>query len=66
MGLQDDLIEETGSSDAMGKVMQLVIDLRQQARENKDWATADKIRDDLAAENIVIKDGKEGTSWTLN
>ena len=66
MGLQDDLIEETGSSDAMGKVMQLVIDLRQQARENKDWATADKIRDDLAAENIVIKDGKEGTTWTLN
>jgi len=66
MGLQDDLIEETGSSDAMGKVMQLVIDLRQQARENKDWATADKIRDDLAEENIVIKDGKEGTSWTLN
>ena len=66
MGLQDEMMEEGGSSDALGKVMDLVIDLRHQARANKDWATADKIRDDLAAENIVIKDGKEGTTWTLN
>jgi len=46
--------------------MELVIDLRQQARANKDWATADKIRDDLAEQHIIIKDGKEGTSWTID
>jgi cysteinyl-tRNA synthetase len=44
-------------------VMELVLDLRQQARANKDWATSDKIRDGLAAAGIVVKDGKEGTTW---
>jgi cysteinyl-tRNA synthetase len=54
-----------GSSDSkLTPVMELVIDLRQQARQNKDWTTSDKIRDGLAAAGIVIKDGKEGTSWS--
>jgi cysteinyl-tRNA synthetase len=44
-------------------VMELVLNLRQQARTNKDWTTSDQIRDGLAAVGIVIKDGKEGTSW---
>jgi cysteinyl-tRNA synthetase len=44
--------------------MDLVLDLRQQARTNKDWTTSDKIRDGLAAAGIVVKDGKEGTSWS--
>jgi cysteinyl-tRNA synthetase len=44
-------------------VMELVLDLRQQARANKDWTTSDKIRDGLAAAGIVVKDGKEGTTW---
>jgi cysteinyl-tRNA synthetase len=44
-------------------VMDLVLDLRQEARTNKDWTTSDKIRDGLAAAGIVVKDGKEGTSW---
>ena len=42
--------------------MQLIIDIRKQARENKDWATSDKIRDTLKAANINIKDGKDGTT----
>jgi cysteinyl-tRNA synthetase len=45
-------------------VMDLVLDLRQQARSNKDWTTSDKIRDGLAAAGIVVKDGKEGTTWS--
>ena len=44
-------------------VMELVLNLRQQARTNKDWTTSDQIRDGLAAVGIVVKDGKEGTSW---
>jgi len=58
--------ESAGNSGAMDGVMQLMIELRAEAREKKDWSTADKIRDDLNALNIVIKDGKEGTSWNLN
>ena len=59
--------EETGDGGltlAEG-LMDLILDIRQQARVNKDWATSDKIRDHLAAMQIVVKDGKEGSSWTV-
>ncbi len=49
--------------DKLSPVMDLVLDLRQEARENKDWTTSDKIRDGLATAGIVVKDSKEGTSW---
>lgn len=47
----------------LAPVMDLVLELRQQARTNKDWTTSDQIRDGLAAAGIVVKDGKEGTTW---
>jgi cysteinyl-tRNA synthetase len=53
------------NSDAkLAPVMELVLDLRQHARTNKDWTTSDRIRDGLAAAGITIKDSKEGTSWS--
>ena len=61
LGLQ---ITTENSNVKLAPVMDLVIDLRQQARENKDWTTSDKIRDGLAAAGITIKDGKEGTTWS--
>ena len=67
LGLQN---EEGNGSDsqntALKGVMELILELRQQARQNKDWSTADKIRDHLSNNNIVIKDGKDGTSWSYN
>ena len=65
--LQDVLgieIGVTNSDSKLAPVMDLVIDLRQQARDNKDWTTSDKIRDGLATAGIVIKDTKDGTSWS--
>ena len=56
-------LSESGDNSKLEGVMDLVLNLRQQARENKDWATSDKIRDGLAAAGLVVKDGKEGTSW---
>jgi cysteinyl-tRNA synthetase len=38
---------------------------RKQARADKDWGKADQIRDDLAGKGIVLKDGAEGTTWTV-
>jgi cysteinyl-tRNA synthetase len=61
-GLKDDSASENGSN-ALDGVMQLVIDLRTQARNNKDFATSDKIRDGLKEAGILLKDSKEGTSW---
>ncbi len=42
-----------------------VIEERTRAREEKDWASADRIRDELGAKGITLKDGPEGTTWTI-
>lgn len=46
--------------------VELLIQLRNDARTNKDFATSDKIRDQLGALGIQLKDGKEGTTFTVN
>jgi cysteinyl-tRNA synthetase len=57
--------EANGEGDSkLDGVMQLVLELRQGARERKDWGTADKIRDTLSALDIQVKDGKDGTTWS--
>jgi cysteinyl-tRNA synthetase len=43
--------------------MSLVLDLRQKARANRDFATSDLIRDRLKTAGIVVKDGKDGATW---
>ncbi len=60
-GLMDESETNAGPVDGL---MQLIIELRQLARTNKDWPTSDKIRDSLSDLNIQIKDGKEGSSWS--
>lgn len=61
-GLTDD--QESGAdSKVLDRLMELIIDIRQEARINKDWGTSDKIRDALLEIDIQIKDNKEGTSW---
>ena len=64
MGLKKE--EETGKANtALEGVMQLVLDLRDKAKANKDFATSDEIRNKLTASNIQVKDSKEGTSWSI-
>ncbi len=46
--------------------MQLIIDLRAEARLRKDFGTSDLIRDRLIGSGIQLKDGKEGTTWEKN
>ena len=64
-GLKDEVTATTDGG-AIDGLMELIIELRQDARANKNWSTADKIRDGLTALNIQLKDGKDGTSWSLN
>ncbi|MDP3463152.1 MAG: cysteine--tRNA ligase [Bacteroidales bacterium] len=61
------LIAEGSSSNhaIVDGLMQTIIQLRQDARARKDYATSDIIRDKLNNLSIVLKDGKEGTSWEL-
>ncbi len=46
-------------------VIEMLIEMRKAARENKNWALSDEIRDNLLALDIQLKDGKEGTSFTF-
>ncbi len=66
LGLQNTQ-EETGGSlnKGLDGAMKLIIDLRATARANKDWSTSDKIRDELAAAGIALKDGVDGTSYSV-
>lgn len=44
--------------------IEALIEKRQEARKNRDFATADKIRDDLKAQGIILKDTPQGVTWT--
>lgn len=53
-------------SQIINSLMDIILELRQNARDAKDWATADKIRDQLKVLGITIKDTQNGASWNLN
>ena len=52
-------------SEAMNKVMDLVLSIRQDAKANKNWAISDKIRDELKEAGISVKDTKDGAEWSI-
>ncbi|MCX6190713.1 MAG: cysteine--tRNA ligase [Flavobacteriia bacterium] len=56
------ILEKSADNRLVG-VMDLIMDLRTSARENKDWSTSDKIRDGLLNAGIHVKDEKNGASW---
>lgn len=55
---------EEEEKDAESEEIEALIEERQQARKNKDWATADRIRDELNARGIVLKDTPSGVRWS--
>lgn len=62
LGLQDEAADD--DSNTTDGLVRLLIEIRQEARANKDFATSDKVRDELARLNIQLKDSKEGTTWS--
>ena len=65
LGVENQSMSKDDSKTLNG-VMELLIDIRNRARANKDFATSDKIRDELNELGIQIKDGKDGTTFSLN
>ncbi len=65
LGLENKSMGANDSSKLSG-VVELLIELRNDARANKDFATSDKIRDQLTALGIQLKDGKEGTTFSVS
>ena len=65
LGLRDEESEGGKAVQTIDGLVNMVLEQRKAAKAAKDWATSDKIRDDLKALGIMIKDGKDGTEWTL-
>jgi cysteinyl-tRNA synthetase len=63
-GLQSE-VASTGSNEAYKQAIDLLLNMRLEAKRNKDWATSDKIRNELTALGFSIKDTKDGFEWSL-
>lgn len=63
LGLRNDLCADNAA--LVGSLVEMILGIRQSAKEAKDWATSDKIRDGLAAAGIRVKDRKEGYDWEV-
>jgi cysteinyl-tRNA synthetase len=66
LGLKQEAGNNSGREEAFGKVVDMLLEQRTIAKANKDWATSDKIRNELTALGFEIKDTKEGATWKLN
>jgi cysteinyl-tRNA synthetase len=63
LGLKDE--SSADHSEYLKGLMELILQIRQRSRENKDWETSDQIRDTLQKLKIIVKDGKEVSTWEL-
>ena len=66
LGLEDVNAAAEANTDKLNGAIELLIQLRKEARANKDFATSDQIRDQLLELGIQLKDGREGTTYTLS
>lgn len=64
LGIEDQQATD-GNSQTVEGVVDLLINLRNEARANRDFQTSDKIRDELASLGIQLKDGKDGTTFSI-
>jgi cysteinyl-tRNA synthetase len=65
LGLKNET-KQAGNDELLDGLMATLIQIRQQAKDNKDWASADLIRNELSKLNISLKDTKEGTDWGID
>lgn len=66
LGMKDEASAGGDNYETFGKAVDLLLTIRQQAKANKDWATSDKIRNELIAMGFEIKDTKDGAEWKLS
>ena len=64
LGMKSEQSDNT--SNVIEGLMSMIIEMRAEARANKDWAKSDMIRDRLNEVGITIKDGKDGAKWEIN
>ena len=65
LGMKEETANNEAREEAYGKVVDMLLEQRMKAKANKDWATSDKIRNELTALGFTIKDTKDGFEWSL-
>ena len=65
LGLVESKQADNNGNEAYAKAIELLLDIRRDAKARKDWATSDLIRDRLGEIGFELKDTKEGTEWKL-
>ena len=65
LGLEDINAAAEANTDKLNGAIELLIQLRKEARANKDFTTSDQIRDQLLELGIQLKDGRDGTTYTF-
>jgi cysteinyl-tRNA synthetase len=66
LGLKDEEAAGSGNDEIFNGAIELLLNIRLEAKRNKDWGTADKIRDELTALGVEVKDTKDGFEWKLS
>ena len=66
LGLKEEKNNDEAREESFGKVVDMILEQRMKAKVNKDWATSDYIRDQLASLGFEVKDTKDGFTWKLN
>ena len=66
MGVKNEVKDGNVAYRSFAKAVDMLLEMRMQAKVNKDWATSDKIRNELTALGFEIKDKKDGFEWRLN
>ena len=64
LGLKDD-VQTDNRTELVNGLVNSILDIRQQAKANKDFATSDKIRNLLGELGIEVKDRKDGADWSI-
>ncbi len=65
LGLSDEMTEGSKHAELTGKLIELLLNMRLQAKANKDFATSDRIRDELNKLGVTVKDRKDGFDWEI-
>jgi len=67
LGMKDEAASgDNRSTEAFSKAVDLLLNIRQQAKQNKDWATSDRIRNELSEIGFEIHDTRDGAEWKLD
>jgi cysteinyl-tRNA synthetase len=65
LGIIPDRADSSANAEREAGLIRLLVDLRAQARANKEWATSDQIRDQLKALGVILEDRPDGTIWKV-